>query len=151
MKHHVETFSWDCLIKDIPLKRPLKTAPRRITQETTMQTLLDQVTQALKSDQRTIKAIAAATGIQVTRLFRLKSKNLAMDAQEFITLAAHYGISGQATLDAQISQARQMAKEAAYLEVWHQAEHKVAQKYGITPELMMWRLTDPKFQQAVRT
>jgi hypothetical protein len=116
-----------------------------------MKDLLTATLNALKTDQtNTLREISEATGIQLTRCFRLKAGKGTIDAEEFIKLADFYTLSPESVEAARLKELQtQLAKDhaeavkRAYVEVYEKAEIKLAEKYGITPELLNWRLSAP--------
>jgi hypothetical protein len=111
-----------------------------------MRSLIALVTQSIKADLRTIRDISELTGIQITRVHRLKHGH-EMKADEFCTLMEFYQLTPQHFLASTIEDEKQKARKEAYEEIWDKAEMMVANKFGTTPELMAWRLTDPRWNK----
>lgn len=112
-----------------------------------MKELLNLIIDRLKRDQdNTLRDVASATGINTSRVFRLKSGKMEATLSELVALAEFYGITTTMQAEADISRAREEARKEAWGKVWADAELYVAQKYGVTRELMAWRLSDPRLQ-----
>lgn len=116
-----------------------------------------------KNDTRTLTELSALTGIQQTRIRRLRKKGYAMRASEYIILIQLYQLTDSATLandkikEAQLTldkarlDAQNLFEEAqasnranAHLYRLSEMENLVALHYDIPVELLRWRLADPK-------
>lgn len=124
-----------------------------------MKTLTQETMEALKNDKRPIKELAELTGIQVTRLYRIKSQGFELKARELETLMSFYGINDRqekAQLEAEEIKA-QALEEAKMIKLNAYAlgiqlamddiEQAVADRYRIPKELLQWRLADPKLKE----
>lgn len=111
-----------------------------------MKELLSSIMTALKQDERTLQEVADATGINKTRVFRMRSKHKSPDIEELIKLAELYSITpaSAAPTEADIEAIRKAERAKAWDEIWEKAEIKIATKYNMTPEKMMWKLTAPQ-------
>lgn len=118
-----------------------------------------------KNDTRTLTELSALTGIQQTRIHRLQKKGCAMWASEYLTLIQLYQLTDSATLandklkeaqltldkariDAQklVEEAQASNKANAQLYLLSEMESLLAKYYGIHPDLLRWRLADPKLK-----
>lgn len=104
--------------------------------------IIEETYKNLRQDTRTQREIAKISGINATRLNRIYSGRAKLTAEELSTLVGIYEIKyvNQAEIKAQ------EIKEKAWEEIYQSAEAQVAKRYGITPELLAWRLTDPKLK-----
>jgi len=113
-----------------------------------MRDFINHVMTTFKTSGLPLKELAHTTGIQETRCHRLRH-GLEPKATEIIKIAEGFNLTVEDFLQVQIQQEKEKARLEAFKEVYEQAEIKIAQKYGITPELMDWRLSDPKFNKAI--
>lgn len=121
--------------------------------------------EVFKNDPRTLKEITELTGIQQTRIHRLRKEGYAMWASEYLTLIQLYQLTDSATLandklkeaqltldkariDAQklIEEAQASNRANAHLYRLSEMETLVAKHYDIHPDLLRWRLADPKLK-----
>lgn len=116
-----------------------------------MKDLVNHIMNAIKG--QTAIAVEAKTGIHRTRVFRLLHGAEAK-VWELIAIAEAYDITPMGmTLEAlekikanalaEIEAVKKTATEKAFQEAYESAEIHVAKKYGMTPELMAWKLTAP--------
>lgn len=111
-----------------------------------MYSIVQKVKQAIKTDKRTLREISALTGIQITRCHRLRNQTHEMDVNELVALAQLYGI--EVLEVASVEEITAKATKDAWLAVYEKAEQRVAEKHGMTPELMNWHLSCPTIKKA---
>lgn len=117
-----------------------------------MEQLIKATIEALKNSPMTLKEISSASGIQITRIHRLRHGKEMM-ASEFVALAKLFQVDPDSVAHNLMAQAKEQAEqikkeatEKAWTEIYQNADAFVAKRYGITPELLEWRLSDPKLK-----
>lgn len=123
-------------------------------------------------EKTTLREVSARTGVQITKLHRITNKGKRPNLDELVLIASACGIDAEMgqlydflrvqvaeelkpqvfaqaveearrQLDADIEEKRKAAEAKAIAEIWERAEQAVASKYGMTPELMAWKLSAP--------
>lgn len=112
-----------------------------------MKDLFTHIVTTFKTSGLTLRELSDKTGIQITRCHRLRTKEAqkGFTMEELLKIADAFGITFESYTQNAITAAKERARQEAYSEIWEKAELKVAEKYGITPTVMEWRITDPKF------
>jgi transcriptional regulator with XRE-family HTH domain len=112
-----------------------------------MRNQINQTLEALKADNSTYKRLEEATGIHHQTIRKIALGQREMTVSELLTLADHYSIIPPAAYmtvtSESLEQMKKEAQERAFMEVYNAAEAKLAEKYGITQELLVWRLSAP--------
>ena len=122
-----------------------------------------EVIELLKNDTRIIKDITALTGIQQTRVHRIRKEGYALWASEYLSLIKLYfgadvnAIADRLLTDAKLTLDKARLDARIHIEEtkkWavdnignmqlDEMEKQVALRYGIPVELLRWRLADPK-------
>ena len=110
---------------------------------------------ALRNDDRPVRRIADLIGVNATRMHRICSQGAELKESEIEKLLEFYQIESRSCdekLRAQqiISEAHQEAREirlsaysAGVRDFSNDQEEFVAKKYGISKDLLRWRLADP--------
>lgn len=111
-----------------------------------MYSIVQKVKQAIRADKRPLREISALTGIQITRCHRLRNQTHEMDVMELVALAQLYNI--EVLEVASVEAITKRATEDAWKAVYEKAELRVAEKHGLTPELMRWHLSNPLIKKA---
>lgn len=123
-------------------------------------------------ERTTFREVSERTGINITKLHRVVAQGKRPNIDELVLIASAYGIDAEMgqlydflrvqvaeelkpqvfaqaveearrQLDADIEEKRKAAEAKAIAEIWARAEVAVASKYGLTPELMAWKLSAP--------
>lgn len=98
----------------------------------------------LKDFNLPLRKLSEETGINITRLFRLRSNNKEPKLSELIALCDHLGLTVENFFNETIKKDTAEIKVKTELDlknmVLDTAIRKVASAYNITPELLIWKI-----------
>ena len=97
-----------------------------------MEKIIETILEAIRKDDRPMRIVAAATGIQITRVHRIKAQGLDVKGSELAQLASFYGINPV-----------EVAKKELIELNLAEAKKLVCDHYGVPCELLDWKLSAP--------